>query len=63
MRKMMSSLAVVAVVVGGCASYNPDPRMSNIDYDRVARIESAAKAYGVSVYWVNLPTKSSASAN
>ena len=62
-RKMMGLLAGVAVMVGGCATYNPDPKLSDIDYGKVARIESAAKAYGVTVYWVNYPTKSSASVN
>ena len=61
MRKMMSLLAVLAVMVGGCATYNPDPKMSNVDYEKVARVEHAARAYGVSVYWINLPTRSSAS--
>lgn len=64
MRKIMYPVAVAAfAAVGGCASFNNDVRVSNVDYEKVARIESAARAYGVSVYWVNLPTKSSASVN
>jgi hypothetical protein len=62
-RKIMYPLAVAAFAVGGCASFNNDALVSNVDYEKVARIESAARAYGVSVYWVNLPTKSSASVN
>jgi hypothetical protein len=59
----MSSLVVLAVMAGGCATYTPDPRASNIDYEKVAHVENVARAYGVSVYWVNYPTKSSSSVN
>lgn len=58
MRKMMLSLpAVAAVVLSGCASVGPDPMRANIDYRQVARVENAAKAIGVQVYWVNYPQK------
>jgi uncharacterized protein YceK len=62
MRWMMLSLAVGAVLLSGCASVAPDNR-SNIDFAKVARIETAARAVGVSVYWVNYPTKSTAALN
>ena len=62
-RKMMTSMALVALVVGGCATYNSSVNTSNIDYERIARVENAARQYGVSVYWLNYPTKSSASVN
>ena len=62
MRRMMLSLAVGAVVVAGCASTGKDP-YADVDYMKVARVEHAARAVGVNVYWVNLPTKSESSVN
>lgn len=62
MRWMMLSLLAGAVLVSGCAS-TPMGTGSNIDYAQVARIENAAKAAGVDVYWVNYPTKSAAKTN
>jgi len=62
MRRMMLSLAVGALVLSGCATTGND-YYSNVDYARIARIENAARAVGVNVYWVNFPTKSSASVN
>jgi len=62
-RKMMSSLALMALLVGGCATYNASVPSSTIDFEKVARVENAARQYGVSVYWLNYPTKSTASIN
>ncbi len=62
MRRMMLSLAVGALLLSGCASMGTDLN-ANVDYVKVARIENAARAVGVSVYWVNLPTKPSSSVN
>jgi len=62
MRWMMLSLLAGTVLVSGCASLPTESR-SNIDFAKVARIENAARAAGVSVYWVNYPTKSAAKAN
>jgi len=62
MRWMMLSLAAAALALAGCSSL-PGASLSDIDYVQVARIENAAKAYGVNVYWVNYPTKSAASVN
>jgi hypothetical protein len=56
MRWRILSLAAAAVLLSGCASFGPEYR-SNIDFAKVARIESAARAVGVQVYWVNYPTK------
>lgn len=50
-------LVAAAVLLSGCASVAPENR-SNIDFAKVARVESAARAAGVQVYWVNYPTKS-----
>ena len=61
MRWMMLSLTAAALVLSGCASMTP--YSSNIDYEQVARVEKVAKAYGVSVYWVNYPQKASSSTN
>jgi hypothetical protein len=60
MRWMMLSL-VAALALSGCASMAP--YSSNIDYEKVARVENAARAVGVSVYWLNYPQKSSSSIN
>ena len=62
MRWMMLSLAAGAMILAGCAS-TTTPYQSNIDFEKVARIENAAKAFGVSVYWVNYPQKTSSSVN
>ena len=58
MRKItLSLLAGVAVsVLSGCASV-ADRRAEVVDTMRVAQVESAAKGFGVRVYWVNYPTK------
>ena len=62
MRWMMLAFAAVAMLLSGCASVAPYSG-SNIDFAKVARIESAARAAGVSVYWVNYPTKPAAAVN
>jgi uncharacterized protein YceK len=62
MRWMMLSLAAGAVLLSGCASVVPEYQ-SNIDFAKVARIETAARAVGVSVYWVNYPTKATSTVN
>lgn len=62
MRWMMFSLVTGVVLLFGCASVVPEYQ-SNIDFAKVARIESAARAAGVSVYWVNYPTKSTSAVN
>jgi uncharacterized protein YceK len=61
MRWMMLSLAAGALVLSGCGSMRTFE--SNVDYERVARVEQAAKAVGVAVYWVNYPQKASSSVN
>ena len=61
MRWMMLSLAAGALALSGCASIGAYE--SSVDYNKVARIESAAKAVGVTVYWVNYPQKTSSSVN
>ena len=62
MRWMMLSLAAAALALAGCASFPGNDR-SDIDHAKIARIENAARVAGVSVYWVNFPTKSMASVN
>lgn len=62
MRWMMLSLAAAALALTGCASL-PGESRTDIDYLKVARIENAAKAFGVDVYWINYPTKSTSSLN
>jgi len=62
MRRMMLSLAVGAVLLSGCAWTGKD-YYADVDYQKIARVEHAARAVGVNVYWVNLPTKSESSVN
>ncbi|MBK8739090.1 MAG: hypothetical protein IPO58_01200 [Betaproteobacteria bacterium] len=62
MRWMMLSLLAGTVLVSGCASLPTESR-SNIDFAKVARIENAARAAGVSVYWVNYPTRQASAVN
>lgn len=63
MRRMMFSLLAGTVLLSGCASVPMESR-SDIDFAKVARIENAARAVGVQVFWLNYPTKStSASVN
>ena len=47
MCRMMLSLAVGALVLSGCASTGKDYH-SDVDYAKIARIEQAARAVGVS---------------
>ena len=61
MRSLMVSLAAGALILSGCASTGTYE--SNIDYEKVARIENAAKAVGVQVFWVNYPQKSASRVN
>ena len=60
MRWMMLSLAAGALALTGCSSLAGTAH-TDIDYVQVARVENAAKAVGVNVYWVNYPTKTTAS--
>jgi uncharacterized protein YceK len=62
MRWMMLSLAAGALVLSGCATVAQEYQ-SNIDFAKVARIETAARAIGVQVYWVNYPTKATTAVN
>ena len=63
-RMMLSLLAGVVVVASGCALMAPGPDMrAAIDTQKIAQVESAAKLFGVQVYWVNFPTKWVASTN
>lgn len=61
MRWMMLSAAAAALLLSGCASV-PDAK-SDVDFAKIARIESAARAVGVTVYWVNLPVKATTALN
>ena len=63
MRRMTFTLLAGAVLLSGCASMGPNPGMANIDTLQIARVEAAAKAVGVQVYWVNYPQKAVAQVN
>ena len=63
MRRMTVTFLAVAVLSSGCASMGPNPQMASVDTLQVARVEAAAKAVGVQVYWVNYPVKATALVN
>ena len=46
--------------LAGCAAFEPAP--DNIDHQQVAAIERAAKARGVQVIWLRMPTKTAPAA-
>jgi uncharacterized lipoprotein YajG len=54
-------LLAAAALISGCASMGESQRA--IDYDKIARVEAAAKTVGVSVYWLNYPTKAASALN
>ncbi len=56
-------LLAVAALIAGCASMGSTTQSSAIDYDKIARVEAAAKSVGVNVYWLNFPTKSANALN
>ena len=60
MRRMTFTLLAGALLLNGCASMGPNPGLANIDTLQIARVEAAAKAVGVQVFWVNYPQKASA---
>lgn len=63
MRRMTFTLLAGVMLSSGCASVGPNPQMANVDTLQVARVEAAAKAVGVQVYWVNYPQKAAAQVN
>lgn len=56
-------LLALAAIVSGCASFGGQYAGPVVDSEKVARIENAARAVGVQVYWVNYPTRAAASVN
>lgn len=59
MKRLLLSLSPVALLaLGGCASVSPTTAATDdIDKERVAAIEAAARSTGVQVHWVNYPRK------
>jgi DhnA family fructose-bisphosphate aldolase class Ia len=60
MRSITALLAVAGaatVLATGCASTRTTAATYEIDHERVAQIERAARAFGTQVIWVNYPTK------
>ncbi|HXF44956.1 MAG TPA: hypothetical protein VNK91_02450 [Burkholderiaceae bacterium] len=60
MRSITALLAVAgaaAVLATGCASTRTTTVTYEIDHQRVAQVERAARAFGTQVIWVNYPTK------
>ena len=52
----------VAVLLGGCTTL-PRESVSQVDEQRVARVETAATKAGAKIYWMNKPLKSTAASN
>ena len=55
-------LLALAAFVSGCASVGDNQR-PGIDVEKIARVENAARAVGVQVYWLNYPTRAATSIN
>ena len=55
--------AGTVVLLSGCASVGPAPATqltasdSNVDWRKMAAVDSVARARGVTVKWINLPEK------
>lgn len=58
MKKRLLSGAFLTLLLGGCAIAPGTPGGSYLDEKRIAAVENVARANGVTVVWVNLPTKS-----
>jgi hypothetical protein len=62
--KMSSLLAVLGIVLAGCASTAQEPAAvgeNGVDRARMATVEQQAARNGVRVHWVNPPLKPSTS--
>jgi hypothetical protein len=59
----MAVCTVFLVALGGCAALNSiEPAPDNVDHKQVAAIERAARASGVQVIWLRMPTKPASAA-
>lgn len=54
---LLAAAGAAAVLATGCASTSTTPAIHEVDYERVARIERAARTMGTQIIWVNYPTK------
>ena len=59
MNRLALCLALGASLLAGCASVGKDAARSSyaVDDDRIVAIERAAVRHGVTVIWLNQPTK------
>lgn len=48
---------VTGLLTSGCAGTPAAAVRYEIDHERVARVERAARAHGTQVIWINYPTK------
>ena len=55
-------LILVAVLLGGCTTL-PRESVSEVDEQKVARVESAASRAGAKIYWMAKPLKSTTASN
>lgn len=54
---LLAAAGAASVLTAGCAGTGAATAAYEIDHERVARVERAARAYGTQVIWVNYPTK------
>ena len=59
MKKLLLGLSAAAVLLmSGCSTVQvATPSDDNTDYNKIATVENWAKQRGVTVVWVNRPTK------
>jgi uncharacterized protein YceK len=59
-KKLLLGLSAAAVLLmSGCSTVQvATPADDNTDYNKIATVENWAKQRGVTVVWVNRPTKS-----
>ena len=56
MKTLLSCAAVLCIATTGCQSVPVATAETPYDYLKMARIENAARASGVTVIWINPPT-------
>ena len=59
MTKLLLGLAAASLLLGGCASVKmATPADDDTDYNKIQTVENWAKQRGITVVWVNRPTRS-----
>jgi uncharacterized protein YceK len=57
-KKLLLGLTAASLLLSGCSAVQvATPADDNTDYNKIATVENWAKQRGVTVVWVNKPTK------